>query len=196
MSPLDTNLVPWLLRLCHLVRLQSSQLGDCRDSPSIQISNPEVVMNSLLRNSLSVALLSAAAVAAPLGSSVRPAIPAEVQQLISVDYRMLKNSDTAQQLKNQVFPDQLKQFEVALRGAGIDPDRDVDQLTFVSYRSPKQGLEIVGAAQGVFATKTVLRKLKLKKVKAVKYHDSDIYPMSAGMDHVVIRGCPRSSRRS
>ena len=120
-------------------------------------------MNSLLRNSLSVGLLSAAAVAAPLGSSVRPAIPAEVQQLISVDYRMLKNSETAQQLKNQVFPDQLKQFEVALRGAGIDPDRDVDQLTFVSYRSPKQGLEIVGAAQGVFATKTVLRKLKLKK---------------------------------
>src|SRR5205814_2818092 len=143
----------------HLVRLQSSQLGDCRDSPSIQISNPEVVMNSLLRNSLSVVLLSAAAAAAPLGSSVRPAIPAEVQQLISVDYRMLKNSDTAQQLKNQVSPDQLKQFEVALRGAGIDPDRDVDQLTFVSYRSPKQGLEIVGAAQGVFATKTVLRKL-------------------------------------
>jgi hypothetical protein len=139
-------------------------------------------MNSLLRNSLSVVLLSAAAMGAPLGSSVRPAIPAEVQQLISVDYRMLKNSDTAQQLKNQVFPDQLKQFEVALRGAGIDPDRDVDQLTFVSYRSPKQGLEIVGAAQGVFATKTVLRKLKLKKIKAVKYHDSDIYPMSAGME--------------
>src|SRR5215813_15276382 len=126
----------------------------------------------LFRTSLSIVLLSAAALASPLSSSVRPAIPSQVQQLICVDYRSLKNSDTAQQLKNQVFPDQLKQFETALKGAGIDPDRDVDQLAFISYRSPKGGLEIVGAAQGVFATKAVLKKLKLKKVKPAKYHDS------------------------
>jgi len=105
-----------------------------------------------------------------------------VQQLISVDYRSLKNSDTAQQLKAQVLPENLKQFETALKGAGIDPDRDVDQLTFISYRHPKQGLEVVGAAQGVFAMKTVLKKLRLKKVRPVKYHDAEIYPMSGGME--------------
>jgi len=120
--------------------------------------------------------------AAPIGSSIRPAIPADVQQLICVDYRALKNSDTAQQLKAQVLPENLKQFEVALKGIGMDPDRDVDQLTFISYRHPKQGLEIVGAAQGVFATKTVLKKLRLKKVRPVKYHDAEIYPMSDGME--------------
>ena len=139
-------------------------------------------MNCLLRTGLSVALLSATALAAPLPSSVRPAIPSEVQQLICVDYRSVKNSDTAQQLKSQVFPDQLKQFETALKGAGIDTDRDVDELAFISYRSPKGELEIVGAAQGVFATKSVLRKLKLKKIKATKYHDSDLYPMNTGME--------------
>jgi len=137
---------------------------------------------NLLRTSLSIFLLSTAALAAPLSSSVRPAIPSQVQQLICVDYRSLKNSDTAQQLKAQVFPDNLKQFEVALKGAGIDPDRDVDQLTFISYRSPKQGLEIVGAAQGVFANKAVLRKLQAKKIRPVKYRDSNIYPMSSGME--------------
>ncbi len=130
---------------------------------------------------LCVAVLASAAVAAPIGSSIRPAIPADVQQLISVDYRSLKNSDTAQQLKAQVLPENLKQFETALKGAGIDPDRDVDQLTFISYRHPKQGLEVVGAAQGVFAMKTVLKKLRLKKVRPVKYHDAEIYPMSGGM---------------
>src|SRR5438093_5264975 len=142
-------------------------------------------MNRLLHNSLSVfsiAILSTAAVAAPLSSSVRPAIPSDVQQLICVDYRALKNSDTAQQLKNQVFPDNLKQFEVALKGAGIDPDRDVDQLTFISYRHAKQGLEVVGVTQEVFANKTVLRRLRLKKIKPVKYRDADIYPMSGGME--------------
>jgi len=131
---------------------------------------------------LCIAVLAAAAFGAQLGSSIRPAIPAEVQQIIFVDYRALKNSDTAQQLKEQVLPENLKQFETALKGAGIDPDRDVDQLTFISYRQPKQGLEVVGAAQGVFANKTVLRKLRLKKIKPVKYHDADIYPMSGGME--------------
>src|SRR5438132_13162423 len=141
-------------------------------------------MNTLLRKGL-IALSLAAPVAmsaAPLPSSVRPAIPADVQQLICVDYRALKNSDTAQQLKEQVLPENLKQFETALKGAGIDPDRDVDQLTFISYRHPKQGLEVVGAAQGIFANKTVLKKLRLKKVRPVKYHDADIYPMSGGME--------------
>jgi hypothetical protein len=105
-----------------------------------------------------------------------------LQQLISVDYRMLKNSETAQQLKAQLLPENIKEFETALKGIGIDPDRDVDTLTFISYRRPRQGLEIVGAAEGVFATKTVLRRLRLKKVRPVRYHDSDIYPMSGGME--------------
>src|SRR5690349_11581238 len=95
---------------------------------------------------LCVTFLTVTAFGAPLASSVRPAIPAEVQQLICVDYRALKNSDTAQQLKAQVLPDNVKQFETALKGIGIDPDRDVDTLTFISYRHPKQGLKVVGAA--------------------------------------------------
>jgi hypothetical protein len=141
-------------------------------------------MNNSLRKGLIVLLLVApvAIFAAPLPSSVRPAIPAQVQQLICVDYRALKNSDTAQQLKEQVLPENLKQFETALKGIGVSTERDVDTLTFVSYRQPKQGVQIVGAAQGVFSLKTVTAKLRLKKIKPVKYHDSDIYPMSEGME--------------
>lgn len=131
---------------------------------------------------LSLTVAPAATLAAPLPSSVRPAIPAQVQQLICVDYRALKNSDTAQQLKEQVLPENLKQFETALKGIGVSTDRDVDTLTFVSYRQPKAGVQIVGAAQGVFSLKTVTAKLRLKKIKPVKYHDSDIYPMSDGME--------------
>jgi hypothetical protein len=142
-------------------------------------------MNSILRKGLivvSLGLLPAAMFGSPLPSSVRPAIPADVQQLICVDYRALKNSDTAQQLKEQVLPENLKQFETALKGIGVSTERDVDTLTFISYRQPKQGVQIVGAAQGVFSLKTVMAKLKVKKIKATKYHDSDIYPMSDGME--------------
>ena len=142
-------------------------------------------MKNCLRKGLILLCLAGAPVAAfaaPLPSSVRPAIPADVQQLICVDYRALKNSETAQQLKEQVLPENLKQFETALKGIGVSTERDVDTLTFVSYRQPKQGVQIVGAAQGVFSLKTVTAKLRLKKIKPVKYHDSDIYPMSDGME--------------
>ena len=115
-------------------------------------------------------------------SSARPAIPADVQQLITVDYRALKNSDTAMALKQQVLPPSLKEFEGQLKGIGINPDKDVDELTFASYRAGKGGIKVVGAAQGSFTSKTVLQKMKLNKVKPLKYRDSDIYPMSGGMD--------------
>jgi hypothetical protein len=119
--------------------------------------------------------------AMPLGSSARTVIPADVQQIICVDYRALRNSETAQALKEQVLPESLKQFEGALKSVGIDPDKDVEQLTFASYRSGKQGVRIVGVAQGSFANKTVLRKMRLNKVRPVKYHNTDTYPMGSGM---------------
>src|SRR5580704_5657136 len=112
--------------------------------------------------------LSAAAWSMPLGSSARTVIPADIQQLISVDYRALKNSDTAMALKQQVLPPSLKEFEGALRGVGIDPDKDVDQLTFASYRSGKNGVRVVGIAQGNFAMAVVLKKMRLQKVKPIK----------------------------
>ena len=125
--------------------------------------------------------LSATAWSMPLGSSARTVIPSDIQQIISVDYRALKNSDTAMALKEQVLPASLKEFEGALRGVGIDPDKDVEQLTFASYRSGKQGVRVVGIAQGQFPMAALLKKMRLSKVKPIKVRNSDIYPMSGGM---------------
>jgi len=127
-------------------------------------------------------LSTAAAWAAAMGSSARGVIPSDVQQVITVDYRSLKNSSTAMALKDQVLPPSLKEFEGSLKGVGIDPDKDVDQLTFASYRHGKDGVKVVGIAQGSFSSKAFLKKMKLKKVKPLKYRDSDIYPMSGGME--------------
>lgn len=127
-------------------------------------------------------LFAIAAWGLPIGTSARSAIPGQVQQIISVDYRALRDSPTAQALKAQVLPENLKQFEGALKGIGIDSDHDLDQLTFVSYRSPKGGLRTIGIAQGSFTQKAVLKKLKLKKIKPVPYNNISTYPMGgAGM---------------
>jgi hypothetical protein len=116
-----------------------------------------------------------------MASAARGVIPSAVQQIISVDYRALKNSDTAMALKQQVLPPNLKEFEGALKDIGIDPDKDVDQLTFASYRSAKEGVKMIGVAEGSFNKKVVLKKMTLHKIKPAKYRDSDLYPMTGGM---------------
>ena len=120
--------------------------------------------------------------AMPLNSSARAVIPGDLQQLISVDYRALKDSNTAMQLKQQLLPDNMKQFESALKGIGIDPDKDVDSLTFASFRTTKQGIKGVGVAAGPFAMKTVIKKMTALKIKPTKYHNTtNIYSMDGGM---------------
>jgi len=119
--------------------------------------------------------------AMPLNSSARSVIPAELQQLISVDYRALKDSPTAMQLKQQLMPDNIKEFETALKGVGIDPDKDVDTLAFAAFRTAKGGTKAVGVAAGPFAMKTVVKKMTLRKIRPTKYRTSSIYPMEGGM---------------
>jgi len=124
--------------------------------------------------------------AAPLSNNARTVVPSAVQQIISVDYRDLRDSPTARALKDRVMPDSVKQFESALRGVGIDPDRDAEQLTFVSYRNAKGILRSIGIAQGPFKQKEFLQKAKLKKIKPQKYLLSDIYPMGSEMQMVFL----------
>lgn len=124
--------------------------------------------------------------AASLSSNAQTVIPSAVQQIISVDYRDLRDSPTAQALRDRVMPDNVKQFENALKGAGIDPNKDVEQLTFVSYRAQKGILRSVGIAQGPLKQRDFLAKMKVKKIKPEKYLLSDIYPMGSGMQMVFL----------
>ena len=134
----------------------------------------------LFKICLAAALLVSMAYAMPLNSSARTCIPADLLQLISVDYRTLKDSPTAMALKQQLMPDNIKQFEAALKNVGIDPDKDVDTLAFASFRAGKQGVKGVGVASGPFNMKAVLKKMKLEKFVPKKYGTADVYPMDGG----------------
>lgn len=147
---------------------------------------------------LGLTLAVSSAYAMPIASSARSMVPSEIQQLIGVDYRALKDSPTAQKLKQQVLPDNLKEFETALKSIGINAERDVDQLDFASFRTDKKGIQTIGIAQGSFSAKDVLKKLKLHKITATKYGTSEIYPMDNGMvmtfpdDNTLAFGTPAS----
>jgi hypothetical protein len=134
----------------------------------------------LFKICLASLLLVSMAYAMPLNSSARSCVPGDLLQLISVDYRALKDSPTAMALKQQMMPDNIKQFEAALKAIGLDPDKDIDTLTFASFHAGKQGVKTVGVAAGPFNMKAVLKKMKLQKFVPKKYNNSDIYPMDGG----------------
>ncbi|MBZ5665376.1 MAG: hypothetical protein LAO30_12300 [Acidobacteriia bacterium] len=143
-------------------------------------------------------LCATAAFAMPIASSARAMVPSEIQQLIGVDYRALKDSPTAMALKQQVLPDNLKELETALKGIGIDAEHDLDQLNFASFRTEKKGIQTIGVAAGSFSAKAVLKKMKLKKIAGTKYGTSLIYPMDNGLvmtfldDNTLAFGTPAS----
>jgi hypothetical protein len=154
----------------------------------------------LFKISLVFLLLASIAYAMPLNSSARACVPADLLQLISVDYRALKDSPMAMQLKQQLMPDNIKQFESALKSIGIDPEKDVDTLTFASFRSGKQGVRGVGVAAGPFNMKAVLKKMKLQKYVPKKYGTAELYPMEGGFimsfldDSTLLFGDPTAIR--
>jgi hypothetical protein len=134
---------------------------------------------------ISIALLLAcalctSALAAPLGTNTRTVLPAQIQQIISVDYRILRNSSSGMALKNRVLPDNLKSFEASLKGMGVNPDTDMEQLTFVAYRTSKGVVRNFGVASGQFEPKKVLARLRLKKQKSEKYRDSYLWSTGSG----------------
>jgi hypothetical protein len=136
-----------------------------------------------MRNLLACVLLACAfcgaASAAPLGTNARTVLPAELQQVISVDYRSLRNSPSGMALKDRVMPDNLKAFESSLRGIGVNPDIDVETLTFICYRS-KGTTRQFGLANGQFDPKKVLARFRAKKGKSEKYRDTPLWPMAGG----------------
>lgn len=116
-----------------------------------------------------------------LSTAARSVIPNQVQQIINVDYRRMKASDTAMALKNRLLPANLKQFEDALKDIGVLPDRDLEQLTIASFRTKTSGIEMISVAQGTFPRKKINLKLIKQKIRGKKINGSLVYPMAGGM---------------
>ena len=119
--------------------------------------------------------------AASLATAARTVIPVDVQQIISVDYRRMKASDTAMQMTAKLLPPNMKQFEDALKGIGVVPERDLEQVTLAVFRAKDKSFQIIGIAQGQFPRKKLRLALAKQKIKGDKVNDAVVYPMSGGM---------------
>src|SRR6202453_5376891 len=93
-------------------------------------------------------LCATAGFAMPIASSARSMVPSEIQQLIGVYYRAIKDSPTAMALKQQVLPDNIKEAEADLKAIGITVDRGLDQLNVASFRTEKKGIQTIYVGAG------------------------------------------------
>jgi len=131
---------------------------------------------------LAFLVLAMPSFASSLGTAARSVIPVEVQQVINVDYRKMKGSDTAMAMKAKLLPPNMKQFEDALKSIGVVPDRDLEEITLASFHMKDHRLETIGIAQGQFTLKNINLRLAKKKIKGEK-SDSGVtmYSMPGGM---------------
>ena len=84
-------------------------------------------------------------------------------------------------LKQQLLPDNIKQFEAALKNIGIDPDKDVDTLTFASFRSRQAGREDSRRGQRPLQHEGRAQEDEAGKGHAEEVrHRRCIYPMDGG----------------
>lgn len=126
------------------------------------------------------------AFAGSLSGNAKQAIPYDIQQIIQVDYRVLNGSPTALALKEKLMPEQLKNLETSLKKAGLNSTEDVDNLTFALFRGKKGVLGLVGVAQGNIPVQKLTANMKKQKIKGLKYHEMMVYPMSNGMNFVML----------
>jgi hypothetical protein len=75
----------------------------------------------------------------------------------------------------------MKQVEDALKGIGVVPERDLEQITLAVFRAKDNSLQIIGVAQGEFPRKKLGAKLAKEKITGKKINGTSVYPMSGGM---------------
>jgi len=134
-------------------------------------------IRKIMSTVVELALLTTPIWAAPLNPATLKLIPTDAHQIISVDYATARKSASAMALKGQVLPDGLRAFESALKGIGVNPDKDLESLTFISLGNEKDGFTMVALATGSFSSKVILTSEPLQKLKPGRYNDCLVYPM-------------------
>ena len=139
------------------------------------------MFKALIKFSVIPAVLAAASLAqaAQLSTDARSAIPHDVQQLVVIDYRAMQNSNAAMQLRDQVMPPELKQFETALQKSGLNDNHDVDSLAFALFRTgtSSDNMDTVGIAEGQFDVQDIMANFRKERVKPTVLRTNHIYPM-------------------
>ena len=134
-----------------------------------------------------VALLLAA-LAAPRGSwagslntSVIGMFPKQVGEFGYADLKAARQYSWFPQLREQLLPSRFRQFEQFLASAGVDPNSQVDELTWGAINGSKTSAEeVVGVALGSFDPSSSETRFKQQKLPMFDVHGYHLYAFGSG----------------
>lgn len=150
-------------------------------------------MKKNLRRLTSVALLLTSCLVAALALLPRPSaadtlstaiigmFPKDIGEFAYADLKSARRYAWFPQLRDQMLPSRLREFEQFLRAAGVDPDTQVDELAWGAIPASKdRGEQIVGVALGQFSPSTAEDQFKQKKLPAINVHGYNLYAFGSG----------------
>ena len=130
---------------------------------------------------LAILAVPGATFAGSLNTSVIGMFPKEVGEFGYVDMKAARQYSWFPQLREQLLPSRFRQFEQFLTSAGVDPNAQVDELTWGAINNAKMtGEEVVGVALGSFDPSSSEVRFKQQKLPAFDVHGYHLYAFGSG----------------
>jgi hypothetical protein len=130
---------------------------------------------------LLAALATPSSFAGSLNTSVIGMFPKQVGEFGYADLKAARQYAWFPQLREQLLPSRFRQFEQFLTSAGVDPNSQVDELTWAAINGSKtSGEEVVGVALGSFDPSSSETRFKQQKLPMFDVHGYHLFAFGSG----------------
>lgn len=114
--------------------------------------------------------------AGSLSTGVIGMFPKQVGEFAYADLKSARQYPWISQLRDQLLPPRLRQFEQFLSSAGVDPNTHVEELAWGELPLSKSiGEQAVGVALGSFDPSSIEERFKQQKFSAIDYRGYRLY---------------------
>lgn len=141
--------------------------------------NRKLVCQSIL--GVLALLLAQGARAGTVQPDIIGLFPKDIGEFAYADLKSARKFSWYAQMKDQVLPSRFRQFETFLMSAGIDPERQVNELAWGAMMSQEKGEQVVGIALGLFAPETAEQFFKAQKLPTTKVHGFTLFAFGSGV---------------
>jgi len=137
---------------------------------------------AILATGLLLAALTAPhrSIAGSLSTAVIGMFPKQVGEFGYADLKTARQFSWYSQLREQLLPSRFRQFERFLTSAGVDPNAQVDELSWGAINSKSNGEEVVGVALGSFDPNSSEARFKQQKLPMFDLQGYHLYAFGSG----------------
>ena len=130
---------------------------------------------------LAAMLIPSRAAAGTLSTDIIGLFPKDVSELAYADLKEARQHPWFSQLQEQMLPGNYRQFEQFLRSAGIDPDTQIDEVTWgATSANAQHPYEIAGVALGQFSPNSTEARFASEKIPNIEVHGYKLWAFGSG----------------